>query len=148
MDLKPLAVVAVMMTVLVYGAVALLVKIDDVGLRLSKSSGVEAIRAFGRGLVISMPMALKVISIVGTAAMLWVGGSIVIHGLHEVGWSWPYDTIHIIADAGSGRAGAGPLVWLITAFCDAVVGFVLGLFLMPIVSVLLKPFSLLFPEKK
>ena len=142
-----LAVVAVMITVLVYGAVALLVKIDDVGLRLSKSSGVEVVRSFGRGLVTSMPMVLKVISVVGTAAMLWVGGSIVIHGLHEVGWSWLYDTTKAIADAGSGRAASGPVVWLITAFLDAVVGFVLGLFLMPIVNVLLKPFALLFPEK-
>ena len=143
-----LAVVAVMMTVLVYGAVALLVKIDDVGLRLNKSSGVEVIRAFGRGLVTSMPTVLKVISIVGTAAMLWVGGSIVIHGLHEVGWHWPYDTIKAIADAGSGSAASSLVVWLITAFCDAVVGFLLGLFLMPIVNILLKPFDRLFPEKQ
>ncbi len=142
-----LAVVAVMMTVLVYGAVALLVKIDDAGLRLSESSEMEMVRAFGRGLVTSMPTVLKVISIIGTAAMLWVGGSIVVHGLHEVGWSWPYDTIQAIADAGSGRAASGPVVWLITAFCDAVVGFLLGLLLMPIVNALLKPFALLFPEK-
>ncbi len=142
-----LAVVAVMMTVLVYGAVAFLVKIDDVGLRLSASSGVEVVRAFGRGLVTSMPTVLIVISIVGTAAMLWVGGSIVIHGLHEVGWHWPYDTITTIANVGSGSAASGPVVWLITAFCDAVVGFFLGLLLMPIVNTLLKPFRLLFPEK-
>ncbi len=143
-----LAVVAVMITVLVYGTVALLVKIDDVGLRLSKSSGVDMVRAFGRGLVTSMPTVLKLISIVGTAAMLWVGGSIVIHGLHEVGWSWLYDTIKAIATAGAGGAAAGPVVWLITALCDAVVGFVLGLCLMPIVHVLLEPFDRLFPEKQ
>lgn len=142
-----LAVVAVMMTVLVYGAVALLVKIDDIGLRLSESSRVEVVRAFGRGLVTSMPTVLKVISVVGTAAMLWVGGSIVVHGLHEVGWPWLYDTIIAIADAGSGSAASGPVVWLITAFCDAVVGFLLGLFLIPIINILLKPFDLLFPEK-
>ncbi len=142
-----LAVVAVILTVLVYGAVALLVKIDDVGIRLSKSSGVEMVRAFGRGLVTSMPTVLNVISIVGTAAMLWVGGSIVIHGLHEIGWSWLYDKIKGIAEAGSGNAASGLVVWLITAFCDAVVGFLLGLLLMPIVSALLKPFALLFPEK-
>ncbi len=142
-----LGVVAVMMTVLVYGAVALLVKIDDVGLRLSEASQVKVVRAFGRGLVTSMPTVLKVISIVGTAAMLWVGGSIVIHGLHEVGWHWPYNTITAIADAGSGSATSDAVGWLITAFCDAMVGLVLGLFLMPIVNVLLKPLALLFPEK-
>ena len=143
-----LAVVAVMMTVLVYGAVALLVKIDDMGLRLSKSSGTEMVRAFGRGLVTSMPTVLKVISIIGTAAMLWVGGSIVVHGAHEVGWHWPYDTINAIADAGSGSSATGLVVWLITAFCDAVVGLLLGLLLMPMVNVLLKPIALLFPEKQ
>ncbi|GJL52765.1 MAG: hypothetical protein NPIRA01_39920 [Nitrospirales bacterium] len=143
-----LAVVAVMITVLVYGAVALLVKIDDVGLRLSESNGVEVVRAFGRSLVTSMPTVLKVISIVGTAAMLWVGGSIVVHGLHEVGWSWLYDTIKAIADVGSGSAASGLMVWLITAFGDAVIGFLFGLFLMPMVNVLLKPFDLLFPETK
>ncbi len=142
-----LAVVAVMMTVLVYGAVAILVIIDDLGLRLSESNHVKAVRAFGRGLVTSMPTVLKVISVVGTAAMLWVGGSIVVHGLHEVGWHWPYDTIKAIADEGSGHAASGPVSWLIIAFCDAVVGFVLGLLLMPLVNVLLKPFDLLFPEK-
>ena len=126
----------------------LLVKIDDVGLRLSKSSEVEIVRAFGRGLVTSMPTILKVIAIVGTAAMLWVGGSIVIHGLHEVGWSWLYDTIKGLADVGSDRAASGPVVWLITAFGDAVVGFLFGLFLIPMVNVLLKPFDRLFPETK
>ena len=142
-----LAVVAVMITVLVYGAVALLVKIDDLGLRLSESSEVGLVRAFGRGLVTSMPTVLKVIAIVGTAAMLWVGGSIVIHGLHEVGWSLPYDTIKAIADSGSGGVASGSVVWLITALCDAVVGLLFGLILIPMMNVLLKPVDLLFPEK-
>ena len=140
-----LAVVAVMITVLVYGR---FVKTDDFGLRLSKSSRLETTRAFGRGLVAAMPTVLMVISIVGTAAMLWVGGSIVIHGLHELHLSWPYDTIKAIAHAVSGDGASGAIAWLVTALFDAVVGLALGTLLMPIVGALLVPIGALFPEKK
>ena len=143
-----LAVVAVMITVLVYGAVALLVKTDDAGLRLSKSGRLETTRAFGRGLVAAMPTVLMVISIVGTAAMLWVGGSIVIHGLHELHLSWPYDTIKAIAHSVSGDGASGAIAWLVTALFDAVVGLALGTLLMPVVGTLLVPIGALFPEKK
>jgi hypothetical protein len=77
-----LGIIAVSFTVLVYGVVALLVKIDDIGLHLSKTATLRSVRAFGRSLVIAMPTVLTVISVVGTAAMLWVGGSIVVHSLH------------------------------------------------------------------
>ena len=143
-----LAVVAVMITVLVYGAVALFVKTDDFGLRLSKSSRLETTRAFGRGLVAAMPTVLMVISIVGTAAMLWVGGSIVIHGLHELHLSWPYDPIKAIAHSVSGDGASGAISWLVTALFDAVVGLALGTLLMPVVGALLVPIGALFPEKK
>jgi len=142
-----LAVVAVMLTLLVYGAVALLVKIDDFGLHLSKEGGLETTRLFGRRLVIAMPTVLKVISVIGTAAMLWVGGSIVIHSLHELQLSWLYDTIKSIAYAASGDGTSGVIAWLITAFLDAGVGLALGLVLMPVVGALLVPIGALFPEK-
>ena len=138
-----LAVVAVMITVLVYG-----VKTDDFGLRLSKSGRLETTRAFGRGLAAAMPTVLMVISIVGTAAMLWVGGSIVIHGLHELHLSWPYDTIKAIAHSVSGDGASGAIAWLVTALFDAVVGLALGTLLMPFVGALLVPIGALFPEKK
>jgi predicted DNA repair protein MutK len=143
-----LAVVAVLMTVLVYGAVALLVKIDDLGLRLSKAALLEATRVLGRGLVSAMPTVLLLISVIGTAAMLWVGGSIVVHGLHELHFSWLYDSIKAVADWLSGEGTNGAVAWLTTAALDAVVGFALGTLLMPIVEAVLVPFGMIFPEKK
>ena len=143
-----LAVVAVMITALVYGAVALLVKADDLGLRLSNSGRLAATRAFGRGLVAAMPTVLMVISLVGTAAMLWVGGSIVTHGLHELHLSWLHDTIKAIAHSVSGGGASGAVAWLATAVCDGVVGLVLGSILIPVAGALLVPIGALFPEKK
>jgi predicted DNA repair protein MutK len=142
-----LVVIAVLFTILVYGIVALLVKIDDIGLYLSKSARLRSIRTFGRWLVMAMPTVLKMISIVGTAAMLWVGGSIVIHSLHTMHLSWPYDSIASIVSAVSGESSPGAIVWLVTALFDAVFGFLLGLVLMPVVNVLLVPVGVLFPEK-
>ena len=143
-----LAIVAVLITIVVYGAVAILVKIDDIGLRLSKTSSVAAIRSFGRGLVSAMPTVLLVISAIGTAAMLWVGGSIVIHGLHEMQVSLPYETIKSIAYSVSGNGSQEAVNWLATAFLDAVVGFVLGSILIPVVEALFAPIGMLFPEKR
>lgn len=143
-----LALVAVLMTVLVYGAVALLVKIDDFGLRLSKAALLQATRALGRCLVSAMPTVLLLISVIGTAAMLWVGGSIVVHGLHELHFSWPYDSIKAVADRLSGEGANGAVAWLTTAALDAVVGFALGSLLMPLVEAVLVPFGTIFPEKK
>lgn len=90
---------------------------------------------------------LMVISIVGTAAMLWVGGSIVTHGLHELHLSWPYDTIKAIAYSVSGGGASDAIAWLVTALCDAVVRLALGALLMPVVGAFLVPIIALFPEK-
>ena len=143
-----LVVVAVVMTVIVYGAVALLVKMDDFGLRLAETGQLEATRTFGRGLVAAMPTVLSVITVIGTAAMLWVGGSIVIHGLHELHFSWPYDSIKSVADLISGNGAVGWSAWLLTVLLDAIVGFVLGTLLIPLVERLIVPIGAIFPEKK
>ncbi|MGI9522213.1 MAG: DUF808 domain-containing protein [Hyphomicrobiaceae bacterium] len=143
-----LAVVAVMMTILVYGVVAFLVKIDDFGLRLSKTGRLEATRAFGRSLVTAMPTVLAVITVIGTAAMLWVGGSIIVHGLHQLHLSWPYESIKAVADYVSNGGASAFAAWLTTALLDAIVGFVIGTILMPIVEALLVPIGMLFPEKR
>ena len=143
-----LVVVAVVMTVIVYGAVALLVKMDDFGLRLAETGQLEATRTFGRGLVAAMPTVLSVITVIGTAAMLWVGGSIVIHGLHELHFSWPYDSIKSVADLISGNGAVGWSAWLVTVLLDAIVGFVLGTLLIPLVERLIVPIGAIFPEKK
>ena len=125
-----LAIVAVGITAAVYGAVAILVKADDVGLRMGEDGRLAATRALGRGIVRSMPRVMTVIATVGTAAMLWVGGNILVHGVHDLGWHWPYDTIHTLAEGvGGGFAG-----WLVTAAIDGVLGLAVGLALIPVVG--------------
>src|SRR3712207_2470785 len=88
-----LVLVALAITAGVYGAVALIVKMDDVGLRLvQRGQGVAA--SFGRGLVRGMPVVMSVLSKLGIAAMLWVGGHILLVGLDELGLSVLYDAVH------------------------------------------------------
>jgi len=122
-----LAVVGVLITVVVYGAVALIVKMDDAGLHLAERGSATA-RAVGRGLVAAMPHVLTVLSVVGTAAMLWVGGGIVIHGLHELGWHLPQDIVHGAQMAVTGATGpiGGFLGWFTTAALSALAGLALG----------------------
>ncbi|NJC34267.1 hypothetical protein GGR88_001741 [Sphingomonas jejuensis] len=117
-----LAVVGIAVTVAVYGLVGLLVKMDDVGLRMQRAGGSAA--GIGRGLVKAMPMLLKVLAVVGTAAMLWVGGGILIHGLAELGLAGPEHVIHDLAVGIGGDAAA--IEWLVTAVASGVVGLVAG----------------------
>lgn len=145
-----LAIVAVGITALVYGAVALIVKMDDVGLKLTQVGRLSATRAFGRGLVKAMPKVMLIISTVGTAAMLWVGGSIIVHGLHDLGWHLPFDSIHHVAEITSHSitVAQGFVSWLVTATLDGVIGLAWGLVLVPIVAKILMPITGLFGRKK
>jgi predicted DNA repair protein MutK len=122
-----LLVVAVAMTIAVYGVVALIVKMDDVGLHLAKrSSGFVA--GVGRLLVTGMPVVLSVISVVGTAAMLWVGGHIELVGTDELGWHGAYGFVHRLQESvheAVPRAGAA-LGWLVSTALSAVVGLLVG----------------------
>ena len=129
-----LVVVAVLITVVVYGAVALIVKMDDVGLRLAQQPSSERL---GRALVAAMPIVLRWLSIIGTAAMLWVGGHILIVGAHELGWDWPYDTLHSLEEpfADISRVG-GVLAWVVDTTASAVVGFVWGAIVVAAVTAL------------
>ena len=131
-----LAAVAVGITALVYGAVAVLVKADDVGLALSQNGRTSAGRALGMSIVRSMPRVLLFISVVGTAAMLWVGGSIVLHGLDDLGVHAPYGAIHSVAEtvAHGFTTGAGFAEWLVTATLDGIFGLALGMLLIPVVA--------------
>jgi predicted DNA repair protein MutK len=128
-----LAVVAVGITVLVYGVVALLVKADDVGLRLSQTGQSAAVRGLGRGLVHAMPTLLGALAVVGTGAMLWVGGSIIVHGLEELGAGALAHWVHDVAVAAAAllpvslHALHGFAEWFITASIDGVFGFAIGL---------------------
>ncbi|MGE5953624.1 MAG: DUF808 domain-containing protein [Qipengyuania vulgaris] len=125
-----LAVVAIAVTVLVYGTVALIVKMDDLGLHLTKKPS-EAARAFGRMLLKGMPWLLKALSFIGTIAMLWVGGGIIVHGTHELGFDLLYDIAHGAEYAVKAIAGglSGLLGWVTYAAVSAIIGLGLGFIL-------------------
>jgi predicted DNA repair protein MutK len=121
-----LALVGVMLTVIVYGVVGLIVKMDDIGLHLAQRRS-RATSAFGRGMVKAMPMVLEALTLIGTAAMLWVGGGIIVHGLEHFHWT----PIPLWVEAASHWAaavpGVGPVTgWLAFAAGSAVVGLVVG----------------------
>ena len=122
-----LALVGVVITVVVYGAVALIVKMDDVGLHLAKRSS-AALQVVGRFLLRAMPVLLAALSFVGTIAMLWVGGGIILHGLHELGVHGPSDMAHGAQHVVEQAAGAlgGILGWITYAGISALAGLVLG----------------------
>lgn len=122
-----LALVGVAITVAVYGAVALIVKMDDIGLHLARKPG-AASQSLGRGLVRAMPVVMAVLGTVGTAAMLWVGGGIILHGTHELGLHAPSDFAHAAQHAVELATGGlgGVLGWLTYALISALVGLVLG----------------------
>lgn len=122
-----LALVAVVVTVVVYGSVALIVKLDDIGLHLAKKKS-EATQKFGLFLVNSVPKLLTILSVVGTAAMLWVGGGIIVHGTHEVGLDLFYDIAHGAEYAVAGATGAisGVAGWVTYAAVSALIGLALG----------------------
>lgn len=141
MEAATLAVVAVGITAAVYGTVALIVKMDDIGLHMAGNARLSATRSFGRGLVTFMPKLLAILSIVGTGAMLWVGGNIIIHGLEVLGWPWPYDQIHHLAEAAAHALPSAEAVvkWATTAALDGVFGLALGLLLIPVVVKIISP---------
>ena len=122
-----LALVAIVITVLVYGAVAAIVKMDDAGLHLSQRKD-AASRQLGHVLLRAMPLLLALLSSVGTLAMLWVGGGIILHGAHELGLHGPSDMAHAVQHAVEAATGAlgGVLGWLTYAVLSAVAGLVLG----------------------
>ena len=138
-----LAIVAVGITAAVYGAVALIVKADDFGLaRLSPASALAApLRVAGRAIVRAMPYLLKALTAIGTAAMIWVGGGIILHGLDAYGLGGP---THMLHDAGAAVAEAVPVAkpvvaWAVEAAGFGVAGLVIGLLAIPLTSRVLSP---------
>lgn len=128
-----LAIVGLAVTVAVYGAVALIVKMDDIGLHLVRTKTGVA-RSFGGLLVRAMPHLLTFLSVVGTAAMIWVGGGIIVHALESFGLHAPYEWIHHQAEAAAARmmSMAGLVGWAVEAFFYALVGIAVGLILLPV----------------
>jgi predicted DNA repair protein MutK len=136
-----LAVAGIGITIAVYGAVALIVKADDFGLWTARNARTGAGRAFGRGIVRFMPVFMQVLSLIGTAAMTWVGGSIVAHGLYEFGFTGPE---HIIEGAAhwaehTFSAIGGFAAWFATALVDFIIGLALGALLIPVAGYVIAP---------
>ncbi|MCU0832320.1 MAG: DUF808 domain-containing protein [Rhizobiaceae bacterium] len=142
-----LAVVGIGITALVYGVVALIVKADDFGFALARRGGPSA--SLGRGIVAAMPPLLQGLSLIGTAAMLWVGGGIVIHGLHEFGVHAPEDIIHHAAEFMSRQApnASGLIGWLTTAALSGIAGLGIGLAAMPLATFVIGPLMRLLRPK-
>lgn len=120
-----LAIVGIAVTVFVYGAVGLIVKMDDIGLHLKKEGATSAGRKFGQLLLSAMPKLLVALSFIGTIAMLWVGGGIILHGLAEIGVSGPERWVEGIEHGVSAIAG-GLFGWLTFAGLSALTGLLLG----------------------
>ena len=142
LEAATLAAVAVLITVAVYGSVALLVKMDDIGLYLAETGRTGAGRSLGRGIVKAMPFVMRLLQVVGTAAMLWVGGSIIVHGFAQMGWHAPEEIIHSVAVTVAGgfpEAAHGALEWIVTAICDGILGIALGFALIPLGTKVIGP---------
>jgi len=121
-----LVVVSLAITAGVYGVVGLIVKMDDIGLHLAERRSALT-SAFGRGLVKAMPHLLTGLGVIGTAAMLWVGGGILVHGLEEFGLHGVPHLVEALAELAHGIPGVGSVAaWLAFAAGSAVVGFIVG----------------------
>ena len=132
-----LVVVALVITAAVYGVVAAIVKMDDIGLNLAQRSSRIA-QKVGRGLVAGMPKLLSALSAIGTVAMLWVGGHILLIGTDTLGWHAPYGFVHHIEeDVHHAVEGVGGvLAWLVNTAFSAVIGLVVGAIVVAIMHVL------------
>jgi uncharacterized protein len=140
-----LAVVGVGITIAVYGGVALIVKADDAGVALAGTQSDSALgglsRGFGRLLVLGMPILLKILGVVGTAAMIWVGGGILVHGFEIYGLPAIGHALHDAAEAAAHAVPplAGLVGWAVTAAGSGLVGLAVGALMMPVTSHVLAP---------
>ena len=129
-----LIVVAFFITAVVYGVVALIVKMDDIGLSLALRES-ESSQKLGRSMVGAMPKLLSALTVVGTAAMLWVGGHILLVGADELGWHAPYDAVHELEKLVEDVPGIGGfLAWLVNTLASALIGLLVGFIVVAIVS--------------
>jgi predicted DNA repair protein MutK len=141
-----LVVVGVVITALVYGVAGLIVKLDDIGLALAERK-TKGVQAFGRGLVAAMPVVMRVLSVVGIAAMIWVGGHLILVGADTLGLHAPYSLVHHAVEAvGTVPAVGGFLAWLVETLCSALVGLVVGFVVVGVVHVIPKRKSRPEPE--
>jgi predicted DNA repair protein MutK len=132
-----LALVAIGITAAVYGVVALIVKADDAGMALATSDRASAAgRALGRGLVRGMPVLLKLLSVIGTAAMIWVGGGIILHGVEVYGPPAIGHAVKAVTEAVAHAVPpvAGILEWVVEAAVSGVIGLLVGAASIPVVG--------------
>jgi uncharacterized protein len=140
-----LALVGTGITVAVYGVVALIVKADDIGVALARNGGRSIAacmsRAFGRALVLGMPGFLTFLSAAGTAAMIWVGGGIIVHGLEACGVHSVGRAINSIAELAAHAlpSAAGPVKWTVAAFLSGIVGLLIGAVSIPVIGFAFAP---------
>ena len=145
MQASVVALVGIGITVAVYGVVALIVKADDAGLALARNAGTSVVdgtgRALGRMLVRGMPAFLTLLSVVGTAAMIWVGGGIVLHGLEVYGP--PSIGLYVKAAAEAVAhafpPAAGVLEWIAEAAISGAVGLLVGAVAIPVIGFIVSP---------
>ena len=132
-----LIVVAFLITAVVYGVVALIVKMDDIGLHLAERPSAGA-RRFGTLLVRAMPAVLAFLSTLGIVAMLWVGGHIILVGIDELGWSWLYDQVHHLEEIVADSAGAlgDVLEWVVNTLASALLGLLIGAVAVAVISLI------------
>ncbi|SDL63938.1 hypothetical protein SAMN04488535_0260 [Corynebacterium mycetoides] len=129
MEAAVLAAVGIFITLAVYGAVALLVKVDDIGLGMIRRDRTPRL---GRALVKAMPYVLNAIGIIGTVAMLWVGGHLIIRGLDEV---FGVHFLHELIVAGQEAVGgAGLAAWLVDTGTSLVVGLITGMLVVALLN--------------
>jgi uncharacterized protein len=125
-----LIVVALVLTVAVYGVVAVIVKMDDVGLYLASTAS-RVGQQVGGGLVAAMPRLLSLLSSVGVVAMLWVGGHILLAGSDHLGWHTPEGLLSRAI-----RSVDGVLAWLANTAVSAAIGLVVGVVVFALVQLL------------
>ena len=123
-----LVAVALLITTLVYGVVAVLVKMDDLGAKMAQSAA-SSVAATGRRILAGMPHVLTVIAVIGTFAMLWVGGHLVIQGFAELGWHSPLDLEHHLVDLSDNSV----VRWIIETVCSMIYGAIIGLIVVAVV---------------
>jgi predicted DNA repair protein MutK len=138
-----LALVGLAITIGVYGVVGLIVKLDDIGLHLAQRANAAA-QAFGRGLVHIVPKLLKAISGIGTAAMLWVGGGILMHGFEELGLERLPHLVHDVAE--NIAHYFGPLEAIMAWLSNAIAASILGILIGGIIVIIVRQFTK-HPEK-
>ena len=136
-----LALVGIGITIAVYGLVAIIVKIDDVGVALARNSGGSMIGLLGRALVLGMPGLLTLLGVIGTAAMIWVGGGIIVHGIEVYGI---HSLAHAFNAAGDAAAQALPFIaepakWTVVISLSGLFGLLVGAVSIPLVGLALAP---------